>query len=266
MPCYPALALLLGSAMAEGGDWIRWGTRALAVISGTAALACAVLLWMVRNVPTPGDISTALVAHPNSKLSMGHFDDLTITSFAYLRWPLALAAIAFLIGGLGNWRAAGQRAFLSAALMMVIFFHAARLALVDFDPFLSSRTLAQALLHSPDGQVIVNGQYYVFSSVVFYTNRNVLLLNGRINNLVYGSYAPSAPDVFIDDPQFKALWAAPERRYIVSTNVKVPQLEDLVGAPKLILVADSGGKLLFTNLPLTTSAAAVSLPAEKQKY
>ncbi|MGH9703993.1 MAG: ArnT family glycosyltransferase, partial [Candidatus Acidiferrales bacterium] len=28
MPCYPALALLLGSAMARGGDWVRWGSRA----------------------------------------------------------------------------------------------------------------------------------------------------------------------------------------------------------------------------------------------
>jgi 4-amino-4-deoxy-L-arabinose transferase-like glycosyltransferase len=266
MPCYPALALLAGSAMAEGGDWVRWGTRALAVISGIAALACAVLLWMVRNVPTPGDISAALVAHPTSKLSMGHIDDLTITSFAYLRWPLVVAAIAFLIGGLGNWRATGHRAFLSAALMMVVFFQAARLALVDFDPFLSSRPLAEALLHSPDGQLIVNGQYYVFSSLVFYANRNVLLLNGRINNLVYGSYAPKAPDVFIDDGQFKSLWFAQERRYVVSTNAKVPQLEDLVGAPKLILVADSGGKSLYTNLPLTSSAAALNLPAGKQKY
>jgi len=29
MPCYPALALLLGSAMAAGGNWIRYGTRVL---------------------------------------------------------------------------------------------------------------------------------------------------------------------------------------------------------------------------------------------
>jgi hypothetical protein len=94
----------------------------------------------------------------------------------------------------------------------------------------------------------------------------VLLLNGRINNLVYGSYAPKAPDVFIDDGQFKSLWFAQERRYVVSTNAKVPQLEDLVGAPKLILVADSGGKSLYTNLPLTSSAAALNLPAGKQKY
>ena len=32
MPCYPALALLIGSAMAAGGAWVRWGTRVLCAI------------------------------------------------------------------------------------------------------------------------------------------------------------------------------------------------------------------------------------------
>src|ERR1700723_483383 len=242
-------------AIAAGGDWIRWGTRVVAAVSGCAALACAALLLMVRSVPTPGDISTALVTHPKAySLSMGHIGDLTVASFAYLRLPLAVAMVAFLIGALGNFRAVGQRAFLAAGLMMVIFFHAARLALVDFDPFMSSRPLAEALVSSPDGQLIVNGQYYFFSSVVFYTNKNALLLNGRINNLVYGSYAPGAPDVFIGDAQFKTLWGGSGREYIVSANSKVPELEELVGASQMILVADSGGKSLFTNLPLAVPA------------
>jgi len=34
MPCYPALALLIGSAMAGEGIWVRRGTRALAVVRG----------------------------------------------------------------------------------------------------------------------------------------------------------------------------------------------------------------------------------------
>jgi 4-amino-4-deoxy-L-arabinose transferase-like glycosyltransferase len=253
MPCYPALALLLGSAMAAAGDWIRRGTRALAVVSGCAAVASGALLVMVRDVPTPGDIAAALATHPEAhSLSMGHLGDLTLASFAYLRLPLIVAMVAFLIGTLGNLRASGQRAFLSAALMMVIFFHAARLALVDFDPFMSSRPLAEALLRSPDGQLIVNGQYYFFSSVVFYTNKNVLLLNGRINNLVYGSYVPGAPDVFIDDAQFKTLWAGPARRYIVTASATAPDLQGLAGASRMVLVARSGGKSLFTNLPLET--------------
>ena len=90
--------------------------------------------------------------------------------------------------------------------MMVLFVQAARVALVVFDPFLSSRPLAEAILRSPDGQIILDRHYYAFSSVAFYTNRPALLLNGRVLNLSYGSYAPGAPDVFIDDPQLKNLW------------------------------------------------------------
>src|SRR5260370_13448799 len=34
MPCYPALSLLLGSAMAEGGEGIRSGSRVLSLFTG----------------------------------------------------------------------------------------------------------------------------------------------------------------------------------------------------------------------------------------
>jgi hypothetical protein len=37
---------------------------------------------------------------------------------------------------------------------------------------------------------VVDDQYYAFSSVFFYSNRTAPLLNGRVNNTVYGSYAP----------------------------------------------------------------------------
>ena len=103
MPCYPALALLLGSAMAAGGAWVRWGTRALGVLSAVAALVLLAILFAVRDVPTPGDIAGALTQHPKAyTLSLGHMQDLTLRSFAYLRWPLALAAGAFLIGAVGT--------------------------------------------------------------------------------------------------------------------------------------------------------------------
>ena len=248
MPCYPAFALLLGSAMATGGNWVRRGTRALSVIAGCAALAALAILFMVRGVPTPGDIFTALTFHPSAyKLSMGHMQDLTLESFAYLRLPLFLAALAFLIGALGTLRATAQRAFLAAALMMVLFFQAARLALIVFDPYLSSRPLAEALLRSPEGKLIVDKHYYAFSSVFFYTNRTALLLNGRVLNFVYGSYAPGAPNVFIDDPEFKNLWLTPERYYLVASESQLPRLENLVGREKLNVVAESGGKFVVTN-------------------
>ena len=251
MPCYPALALLLGSAMAAGGDWVRWGTRVLAVILGLAAVACFALLFVVRGLPSPGDISTALVQNPSAyKLSMGHIGDLTIPSFAYLRLPLFVAGVAFLVGAVGTVKATGQRAFLAAAFMAVLFLHAARLALVVFDPYMSSRPLARALLQAPEGQLVIDHHYYTFSSMFFYTNRTALLLNGRVNNLIYGSNAPDAPDVFIDDQQWRQRWLSEPRSYIVADRQERARFVELVGGENITTVAESGGKMLLTNHPL----------------
>src|SRR5580700_2632192 len=223
MPCYPALALLLGSAMAAGGDWIRYGTRILCGIFIAAAATVLTLYFLAWNLPTPGDISAALTSNPGAyKLSLGHMEDLTVASFAYLRLPLLVAALAFLVGAAGTLRANGQRAFLAISLMAILFFQAARVAMAAFDPFLSSRPLAEAIMKSPEGTLIVDHHYYTFSSVFFYTNnynnRGALLLNGRFNNLVYGSYAPGTPNVFIDDAQWKTLWLQPDRYYLVITR------------------------------------------------
>ncbi len=251
MPCYPALALLLGSAMAAGGAWVRRGPRVLAAVTACAALACVASLVAVRHVPAPGDIAQALSQHPSAyTLSLGHMEDLTLDSFAYLRLPLAIAALAFGIGALGSLRAVGQRAFLAATLMMVIFFHAARLAMVTFDPYLSSRPLAEALLRSPRGELVIDHHYYTFSSIFFYTNRTGWLLNGRFNNLVYGSYAPGAPDVFLTDDQWKGRWQGPERYYLVAKDEQQERFEKLVGKSALFVVARSSGKMLLTNRPL----------------
>ncbi|MGC2210447.1 MAG: glycosyltransferase family 39 protein [Candidatus Korobacteraceae bacterium] len=248
MPCYPALALLLGSAMAADGKWIRRGNRALAVVTACAALAAITILVLTRHIPAPGDISNALSHHPGVySLSMGHMLDLTLSSFAYLRLPLLVAAIAFCIGAVVSLSACNERVFLCAALMMVLFFQAARLALVVFDPYMASRPLAEALLKSPDGRLIVDHHYYTFSSIFFYTNRPALLLNGRWNNLEYGSYAPGAPDVFIDDAQFRDLWLEPGRSYVVAKESELPRFQSLVGSPNLIPVKESGGKVLLTN-------------------
>jgi hypothetical protein len=130
---------------------------------------------------------------------------------------------------------------------MVLFFHAARMALVTFDPYLSSRPLAEALLRSPAGNLVIDHHYYTFSSVFFYTGRNAWLLNGRFNNLVYGSYAPGAPKIFLDDEQFKQMWLGPERSYIVADREKVPHFASLVGQAALHVVLQSGGKVLLTN-------------------
>jgi hypothetical protein len=250
MPIYPALALLLGCAMAGETRWVRMGTKTVGTIAALAALAITAILVFVWRMPAPGDISRALQQHPDAyTLSLGHMGDLTLASFAYLRTPLIVAGIAFVIGALGGWFLRGHRAFLAFAVMMVVFLHASRLALVVFDPYLSSRPLAEALRRAPEGRLILNGQYYSFSSVFFYVNRTALLWNGRGNNLEYGSYAPGSPSVFIDDAQFLNLWSSAERFYVLTDGDALAHLTAIVERSRLHTVAESGGKFLFVNQP-----------------
>jgi 4-amino-4-deoxy-L-arabinose transferase-like glycosyltransferase len=251
MPCYPAFALLIGSAIAMNGKILRFGTRFLTVIFLIAAVAAFAILFAVRHVPTPGDISQALSSNPEAyTLSLGHMLDLTLKSFAYLRVPLALAAAAFLLGAIGTVRTGSRNVYLTVALMMVVFFHAARLAMIDFDPYLASRPLVNKLEQSPPGNLIVDHHYYWFSSVFFYTGRTALLLNGRFNNLEYGSYAPNSPNVFLDDSQFQKIWQERDRYYIFARKEAVDHLESLVGSNQLNMLEESGGKVLLTNHPI----------------
>ena len=184
MPLYPALALLLGSSLASENRWVRRGSFGLVLIFVAALVSVVVLLVATWNIPTPGDISTALVQNPEAyKLSLGHLGDLTVRSFAYLRQPLLLAGLAFLLGAIAVSCLRGPRSYLGLALIMCLFAHAATLAMRRFDPYLSSRPLAEALLHEPPGRLIVYDEYYAFSSVFFYAGCQALLVNGRINDL-----------------------------------------------------------------------------------
>jgi 4-amino-4-deoxy-L-arabinose transferase-like glycosyltransferase len=268
MPCYPALALLLGSAMASVADdrtalpnagsqtppaqnrWVLGSTRVLGVIAALCAIACFAIAYHVRNVPAPGDISQALSRNPSAyTLSLGHMLDLTLDSFAYLRFPLYLAAFAFLIGAIANLLWKSTRAYLLTCVMMIMFFLAARQALIIFDPYLSSRPIAEALLTQPPGKLIVQGYYYQLSSIPFYTQQSPLMLSTRRQNLDYGASAPGAPPMFLNDSQFAALWTSSDKYYFVASKAEAARVESLVGADHFTTLLTSGGKLLLTNTP-----------------
>jgi 4-amino-4-deoxy-L-arabinose transferase-like glycosyltransferase len=253
MPIYPAVALLIGSALDSESRWLKAGKWIIFGISATLSLVLAGILFWVRNIPAPGDISQAVSQHPELyTLSLGHMGDLTLQSFAYLKLPLLMAVIAFAViaGLMAAFRNQQRRAALAIAAGMVIFFQASRIALVRFDPYLGSHALAMALQQSPPGQLIEADAYYAFSSVFFYTDRTALLLNGRMNNLEYGSYAPQAPQVFIDDAQFAQLWSRPDRYYLLTYGADMSHMEQLVGHANLVVVKENGGNFLLTNQPL----------------
>lgn len=259
LPAYPAMALLIGSALASTpATTLHRCTLAVGVVAVASVVAIGGILFLVRGIETPGDIASALTQHPDLyTMSLGHMGDLTIHSFAYLRNPLLMAAGAALVGMAGMFVFTNFRSIAAIALMMTLFFHAARAALVVFDPYMGSFPLAVALRNAPPGQLIVDDQYFAFSSIFFYSNRRAKLLNGRVMNLEYGSYASSAPDVFITDVDFNRLWLTEHRFYVVATQKGARRFESLVGTDRLHVVAARGGKVLLTNHTLDTRSPQV---------
>jgi hypothetical protein len=250
MPIYPALCLLVGSALTSAPRaWIKIGYRILAAFGIIFGVAAGHVLYEIRGIKPVGDIASALTQNPEAyTLSLGHIQDLTLRSFAYLRGPLLFSAAAIGLGTLAACLTWGKREGpLCLAVMMVLFTYASKEAMAVFDPYLSSRPLADAITHGPEGQLVLEGHYYPASSVVFYTNRPALLYNGRAENLLYGSASPGAPPVFIGDAELTELWKRDRRLYLVAPVTSRPQLERLLGTARVY--AERGGKCVLSNLP-----------------
>ncbi len=143
---------------------------------------------------------------------------------------------------------------IAITLTLCVIFQAARMAMTVFDPYLSSFAIAERLLEAPPGNLIAADAYYAFSSVFFYTGRNAFLWNGRINNLEYGSYAPGAPGVFLDDRGLKEMWNGPSRQYMILYGSDLDKFKQATGMERPIVVTENSGSYLLTNHSLALVA------------
>jgi hypothetical protein len=259
MPSYAAFALLIGYALSEAESrlraarWLMTTQVALAAVGVVIFVAGLIVYLKTRSIMVAGDLASTLTRNPDAyALSLGHVLDLTPESLAALRVPVIGTTLAFGIGALAalvfrrkTWHAASN---IALALMMAAFFFCARLALAQFEPYLSSRPLAEAINRDiKDGDVIViNGEYESGSSVNFYTRRPVFILNGRSANLEYGSYFKDAPAIFMNNDDLRARWRESNRIFLVTDAAQLDVLKQTINAP-VFTVADSGGKLVLTN-------------------
>jgi 4-amino-4-deoxy-L-arabinose transferase-like glycosyltransferase len=260
-PAYFPLLLLLAAAVAEEERgqrprWLVFGATVTAVLSVAAGATLVAGLWTSRHLPYVADISTVLAKHnlAEDTLSMSHFLDLTGESFAALRLPAALAAVALLTGpvlALGM-RVRGKH-FLATwmtALTMGVFLVAAHIALGRFDPLLSSRTLAMAIQQrsQPGDQVAIYGDQAFGSSLLFYLRRPIFLVNGRTTSMWFGSTYPDAPKIYWDDSDLRAAWHSATRVFLFVPPHQTARVESLLPEPRFV-VAESSGKLIYSNRP-----------------
>ena len=248
----------------------KWLTGTQAFFSILGILIAAILgycLWESRNLPYVADIGT-LLAHRDVggyTLSMSHFFDLTGPSFAALRLPAIIAALALFIGPVIGWilRARGKHieATVSVALTLAAFLVAAHIAFARFEPMLSSKPLADTILAegSPSDSFIIYGDQSDASSVVFYTH-NLLRKpayivmppcspHGTGSSLVWGSCYPDSPHIFLSDDQLSKVWGSGERKWLFAQDENQFKVEQLL-ARRLFPVQAIADKELWTDRPL----------------
>lgn len=141
------------------------------------------------------------------------------------------------------------KAYIAITLMLVIFFQAARLALVVFDPYLSSYAIAAKLNHLPKGLVVVAGKYNWFSSVSFYSENHALQNGPNLDILEYGSLAPGAPRILVTDSELKGMWESSRRVYLIAKTPQLPHLQAVLGGLRQNIILQSADKSLFNNHP-----------------
>jgi 4-amino-4-deoxy-L-arabinose transferase-like glycosyltransferase len=269
-PAYLPLLILTAGALGaieeapEAGRWLnaksKWLTgahAAFAVVGIAAAIGLASGLWASRNLPYVSDIGT-LLAHrgvADYSLATSHFFDLTGPSFAALRLPAALAAVTLLVGPLVAWllrkRGHSFESTVSVAFTAAVFLIAAHIAFVRFEPLLSSRAMADTInrVASPDDQLMLYGDPPDGSSVVFYTHRQALLVNGRTSSMIWGSCYPDAPHIFLDDKDLIAMWGNGPRKFLFVPGDHHDHVEALLDG-RLVKLQELSHNTLYTDRPL----------------
>ncbi len=258
-PAYLPILLLIAEKLADEEEWgsrsyLLWSSGVLAVICIASSLVLAAGLWNSRHLPFVPDIGTVL-AKPDLQaetLSMGHILDLTGESFAALRLPALLAAIVLLIGpALAFWlrrRSAHLAATWATAITMAVFLYAAHIALVRFDPFLGSRSMAEQIAPElrPTDRVMIYGDQSFGSSLLFYLRRPIELVNGNTTSMWWGSTYPDAPHIFLNDRDLQRAWNSPQRVFLFVPQHQRAKVEALLPAP-LHVASEVSGKVIFNN-------------------
>jgi 4-amino-4-deoxy-L-arabinose transferase-like glycosyltransferase len=260
-PAYLPILLLIAASLAneeESGSrrWLLWSSGALTVICIGISTVLAAGLWNSRHLPFVADIGTVL-AKPNLQaetLSMGHMLDLTGESFAALRLPAIMAAVILLIGpAVAFWlrrRGSQFAATWTTAATMAVFLIAAHIALVRFDPFLGSRSMARQIAPElqPNDRVMIYGDQSFGSSLLFYLRRPIELVNGNTTSMWWGSTYADAPHIFLDDQALLGAWISPERVFLFVPEHERVKVEALLPGP-LHIASEVSGKVILTNHP-----------------
>ncbi len=264
-PAYLPLLLLVADGVAHcehrdcahhaSSGWLKTSAGLLTAIGAAASVTLFVLLWQSRHLPFEPDIGNVLATHnmDTDTLSTSHMLDLSYASFAALRLPAMLAAVALLVApllsfGLRLWRR-HYAATWALAAGMAVFLIASHIALGRFGPYLSSKDLAReiAARARPEDRVMIYGDQAFGSSLLFYLQRPVELVEGRTTSMWFGSTFPDAPAIYLSAADLQRNWAEPGRVFLFVPPHLKATVDQLL--PLRFVAAERSGKYVYSNRP-----------------
>jgi 4-amino-4-deoxy-L-arabinose transferase-like glycosyltransferase len=264
-PAYLPLLLLLADGVGrcervegEGGEHaggLAVSAGLLAVIGIAASAMLVAGLWHSRKLPFQGDIGNVLAEQDLSayRLSMSHMLDLSYASFAALRLPAALAAVALLVAPLTSFILRLLRRHYSATWVLgaglAVFLVAAHIALGRFGPYLSSKELAReiAARARPEDKVMIYGDQAFGSSLLFYLRRPIDLVEGRTTSMWFGSTFADAPKIYLSDADLRRDWSGGGRVFLFVPPYEKARVDGLL--PAKFVIAELSGKYVYSNRP-----------------
>ena len=264
-PAYLPLLLLIADGIARWewidcsrrvrGGWLRASAAVLVVVGIAASAVLFAMLWQSRNLPFEPDIGTVLAKHniAEDTLSTSHMLDLSYASFAALRLPAVLAAIALALApSISFLLRLRRRHYLTTtvlALGMATFLIAAHIALGRFGPYLSSKDLAReiAARARPTDKIMIYGDQAFGSSLLLYLQRPIQLVEGRTTSMWFGSTFPDAPKIYLTDADLQSQWAGDSRVFLFVPPHQKERVDVLL--PNHIVVAQASGKFVYSNRP-----------------
>jgi len=264
-PAYFPMTLLLAVAVSstevsepdgKRSGWLIGATALVAIVAVIAGCMLAAGLWNSRNLAFVPDIGTVLAKHDlaNDTLSMSHMLDLSGESFAALRLPAILATIALLLGPITSLilriRKKHWNATWVIAVTMTVFLFAAHIALQRFEPYLSSKPLAEKIAPQlqPNDHVMIYGDQSFGTSLLFYLQRPIELVNGKSSTMWFGSTFPDVPKIWLTDADLLQQWNSTTRIFLFVTTYQKTQVDALIQSPKYV-IAESSGKTIYSNRP-----------------
>ena len=263
LPCLPALALMIGGALARAEVAPRPALLChRSLLLPLATLIAALCVWFAVTAPRPAagsDLSILLASNPDLyNLSLGHLFDLTGAALGLFRGPLAAVALGMAFLGPASYvlrhRSRAVAANLAIAAGMIVTLLAAHEALVRFNPILGSKGLADAIvaaqLQHPAANdlILIDGELTAGSTLLFYTRQPVHLVDGRENGPWFGSFWPDAPPIFETDATLHQLWSGPRRLFLLTYHPEA-RIPDLTRSGPVRTLASAGGKTILTNRP-----------------